>query len=205
MDYEKLKKTVRKIEMPDEMRERIIRNCQSMAACGEGEIAINKERPGGWLKKPVSVAAVAALCLCFTVAASAASHSGFFRDIVRWDGAVVGNSYENATDEIEVAAAAGEGGITVCAVMNYPATVPYSELETLGIESYKIIDSSGNVVVDGKRTELFELSGGKSKIKIPLENIGSGEYKLEIAAFVGAKKADQPLQINGKWECAFSL
>ena len=86
-----------------------------------------------------------------------------------------------------------------------PAAVPYREIETFGIESYKITDRSGRVIVKGERTELFDLIGGESEITIPLDNMENGEYKIVIAAFVGARKGDQPLPINGAWECDFSL
>lgn len=205
MDYEKLKNSVKKIEMSDEMRARIISNCQSKTFYEAEEITINKSKTNGWFKKPVSVAAVVSLCLCFTVAAAAASYFGFFKNITNRYGAVVGTQYEQASDEIEVTVVTDENKITVCAVMVYPAVAPYSELETFGIESYEIIDMSGKVIVEGERTELYELINGKSEITIPLDNVSSGEYKLVITAFVGDAKADQPLPINGTWECAFSL
>jgi len=37
-----------------------------------------------------------------------------------------------------------------------------------------------------------------------LDDLASGEYRLMINAFVGSKKADQPLVISGTWECGFS-
>lgn len=205
MDYEKLKISVKKIEMSDEMRARIIRNCQSKTLYEAEEITMNKSKTNRWFKKPVSVAAVVSLCLCFTVAAAAAGYFGFFKDITNWNGAIVGTQYEQASDEIEVTVACDENEITVCAVMVDPTVAPYSELETFGIESYKIIDMSGKVIVEGEEIELVELVNGKSNITIPLDNVGSGDYRLVITAFVGAKKADQPLQFNGKWECEFSL
>ena len=67
------------------------------------------------------------------------------------------------------------------------------------------MDLSGNVIVEGERTDLSEIINGEAEITISLDQISSGNYKLVINAFVGSKKADQPLQINGTWECAFSI
>lgn len=82
---------------------------------------------------------------------------------------------------------------------------PYSELEILGIDSYQIVDMSGNIIIEGERTDLFEIINAKTEIKISLDNTTAGDYKLVIHSFVGSKKADQPLIINGAWECEFSI
>jgi len=39
---------------------------------------------------------------------------------------------------------------------------------------------------------------------IDLNDIEAGSYKLVVNTFVSEKKADQPLNINGVWECEFS-
>ncbi len=221
MDEERLRDTVKKIEMPDEMRARIIKNCQSRILEEANGIAMNEYKakrnrqpkqaarnaiPKRRLKAAATVAAFAvSLCLCLTVA-GAMSHLGFFQDVRDWTGAVVGTEYEQATDEIDVTVSADirRHEITIRAVMAHPDILPYRDLETLGIESYEIIDSSGDVVVEGGKTDFFELADGKSEITIPLDS-DRGEYRLVITAFVGAKKADIPLPIHGTWECAFSL
>ncbi len=205
MDYEKLKNSVKKIEMSDEMKTRIIRNCQSNSFYETEAIKTPKSKPHEWFKKSTVVAAAVSLFLCSTAVAAAAVHFGFFKDITNWKGTIVGTKYEQASEEIEVTVVSGENKITVCAVMVHPAVVPYSEIETFGIERYQIVDMSGETIINGEKTELFELSNGKSEITIPLNHISSGDYKLVITAFVGAKKADQPLPINGTWECEFSL
>ena len=205
MDYEKLKDSVNKIEMSDEMRARMIQNCQSKALYETERSTMNKYKTNGRLKKPVSVAAVISLCLCLTLAAAAAGTSGFFKDITRWNGAIIGTQYEQATNEIAVNVISGVNEITVCAFMLNPDIAPYSELETFGIESYQIVDSSGNVIVEGDQTELFTITNSEAEMKIPLDNIAQGDYRLVINAFVGGKKADQPLKISGTWECEFSF
>lgn len=205
MDYKRLKNSVKKIEMSDEMRARIIRNCEWKTLYETEENTMNQSKTNKYFKKPAVAAAVLSLCLCFTGVAVAAGRSGFFKDITNWKGDVVGTKYEQASEEIKATVSVDKNEITVHAVVVDPAAVPYSEIDTFGIESYKIIDMSGKVIVKGERTELFDLISGEAEITIPSDNIGSGEYKIVITAFVGAKKADQPLQINGTWECDFSL
>lgn len=201
MDCEKLKDAVKKIELSDEARSRIISNCQTTTYKTE-ENAMNKMNVR--FKRPVAVAVILSLCLCFMAVAAAASHFGFFKDIINWNGAIVGTQYEQASDEIAVDAVLNESELAVTAVMLCPDNVPYSAQESLGIDSYQIIDMSGNIVMEGGRTEFFKISNDKAEIMIPLDDLASGEYRLMINAFVGSKKADQPLVISGTWECGFS-
>ena len=153
----------------------------------------------------MSVAAVISFCLCLTITVAAAGSRGFFKDITDRHGTVIGTQYQQASDEIEVSVMPAQNELTVLAVMANPDVIPYNELEFLGIESYQIVDLSGNVIVEGDRTDLSEIVNGETEIKISLDHISSGNYKLVINAFVGSKKADQPLQINVTWECAFSI
>lgn len=205
MDYEKMRESVKRIRMSDDMKARIKNKCKSETVQEMEDIAMKKNKVNGWSKKWAVAAVVAALCLCFAVGAVAAGNSGYFKDVTDWTGAVVGTRYEQATDEIEVSVAAAEDGITVCAVFVNPDAFPYRELDNFGIDSYRIVDMSGKTVIEGERTDLFEIADGKAEIKIAPNDIADGEYKLVIDAFVGDKKADQPLRIGGEWECGFSL
>lgn len=202
MECGKLKDAVKKIELPDEARARILRNCQSAAANKkEGKAAY---APRIRFKRPLAVAAILSLCLCFA-AAAAAGRFGFFKDITNWDGAVTGTQYEQATEEIAVEAVFGEGGLLVSAALLYPDKPPYSEEGSLAIDAYRIADMAGTTVMEGGRSAFFEIAGGKAEIALPLHAIPSGEYKLCIDAFVGRKKADQDIVIRGTWECGFSV
>ena len=205
MDYENLKKTVKKIELSDEMRARIIRNCTSKTLYETEETIMNKNKTNGWTKKTGAVAAAAVLCLCLTMTAGAAVYTGFFKDITDRDGTVTGTQYDQAANEIDVSVIPAQNEISVLAVMVNPNVAPYSEIEQFGIDRYQIVDLSGNVVVEGDRTDLSALANGEAEIVISLEGIAGGDYRLVIDAFVGGKKADQPLVINGKWECEFSM
>ena len=72
------------------------------------------------------------------------------------------------------------------------------------VNSYKIVDMDGNVIIEGKTTEMAEISEGKANITISPADIPSGEYKLLVSELVGSSKADQPLILSGTWECEFT-
>lgn len=205
MDYNKLKNTIKAIEMPEEMKARIIENCKLKDTYETEEIIMNKNTAKREFKKPLLVALAAALFICFALGAAAAGRYGFFSDIVRWDGAVIGTQYENAAEEIDAEVISAENGvITVSAVLLKADDIPYSEQESLGIGSYEIIDAEGNAAAKGEGTEFAEIIGNKAEISISAEGLAKGEYTLIINYFVGVKKADQPLNIYGEWECEFA-
>ena len=110
MMSKELKKKVNEIEMPDEMRSRIIRNCYLKME----EEMMRKDKRTTFFRKPIVAVASLALCICLTgISAMAATGKlqGFFKDITRWDGAVVDTSYEQATNEVEVKAMGTDSGL----------------------------------------------------------------------------------------------
>ena len=202
MECKALKQSVEKIEMPDEMKQRIIRNCR-LSAAHETEETTMRKKLNFSVKKAAVIAAVIALCLC--ASAAAANHVGAFRDILNWKGAVVGTEYVRASDEIGVSAAAERGVLTITAAFLDPDTAPYRELETFGIGHYQIVDASGNVIAEGEGDSFAEILDGQAVMAVSLDDLENGAYKLLISSFVGCKKADQPLRISGSWECDFTL
>ena len=202
MDVVKLKNTLKKIEMSQEMQERIIRNCNSKKIFDMEEHAMNKSKKT-WLKKSIPMVAAVSVFFCFAIVGVAAVRTGFFKDVTRWDGTVVGTTYEQASEEIKVNATVDEKGLTVSVTMLTPDKLPYSEFEEFGISSYQITDMSGNAVIKDASTELSLIRNGQAEIRISLDGIESGNYKLIITKYVGSAKADQPLEINGMWECEF--
>ncbi len=204
MDFKKLKKTLEKIAMSQEMQERIIRNCNSKKAFDMEEYTMNKSKKS-WLKRSIPMVAALSVFVCFSIVGAAAVKNGFFKDVTRGNGTVVGTTYEQASEEIGVNVTVDENELTVSVTMLTPDKPPYSELEEFGIRSYQITDMSGNVVIKGADTELSQISNGQTEIKISLEGIESGNYKLVIYKYVGCSKADQPLEINGVWECEFDF
>ena len=158
-----------------------------------------------FFRKPTAVFIAVALCLTLSATALAATGvlQGYFRDITNWQGAIVGTSYEQATDEIDMRVTVNGNELTVLATFSIPQEFPYREVEKLGIAAYRIVDANGKVVKEGA-AESTEVTNGQAAVNILLDDIDSGSYKLVVTAFVGGKKAEQPLNISGNWECAFT-
>ena len=182
MEIKDLANTINKIEMPKEMEVRIMNKCYAKME----ESVMEKKNRRNIFRNPMVAAASLAVCLCLTgVTALAATGKlqGVFKDIVRWDKTVIGTSYENATDEIDISAFSnGSDQLTVVVELNDPAKVPYSEFDYMGMLNYEIIDENGNVIKTGNETELCDIVSGNVSINILLESIPEGTYKLKITA-----------------------
>ena len=205
MDYRKLKNAAKSITMPEEMKARIAKNCkvQIRNTMEEHTMKTNKNR--FFARKPAAVFAALAICLSLSVTALASTGvlQGYFRDITNWQGAIVGLSYEQATDEIGMEVTVNGNELTALVTFFNPQDLPCRETEKLGIAAYRIVDANGDVVKEGT-AESTEVVNGQAAVSIKLDDIDSGSYKLIVTAFVSEKKADQPLNINGNWECAFN-
>ena len=205
MDYEMLKSAAETITMPEEVKRRIVRKCKTQISDSRKEIVMKTNNNNTFIRKPAAVFVAVALCLSLAVTAVAASGvlKGHFRDITNWQGAIVGTSYEQATDEISMDITVNGNELTVLATFANPQKAPYSEAEKLGIAAYQIVAANGKVVAEGA-AESSKIVNGQAAINIKLDDIESGSYKLVVTAFVGEAKAEQPLNISGTWECAFS-
>ena len=168
MEYEKMKSAVNAIVMPDEKKRRIARNCRMAAIHQRKEIAMNHR-----IRKPAVVCAVLVVCLALSVTALAATGTlqGFFQDITDFRGAVIGTSYEQATEEIGVTAVLKDDVLTVLAAFENPQEAPYSEMEEMDISHYQIIDSEGNVVKEGETKQQAPVVDGQAAIDIALEDM----------------------------------
>lgn len=205
MDYEKLKSAAETITMPEEAKRRIVQNCKTQISNSRKEIVMKTNKNNTFTRKPATVVIAVVLCLALSVTALAASGvlKGYFRDITNWQGAIVGTSYEQATDEISMNVTVNGEELTILATFSISQEFPYREIEKLGIAAYRIVDANGKVVKEGA-TESTEVINGQAAVSIKLDDIDSGSYKLVVTAFVGEKKAEQPLNIGGAWECAFT-
>lgn len=186
---EKELKSFRKIEMPEEMKKRIIEKCNI-----ETEVITMKKIN----RKPMLLAASLAIIICLgavTAFASSGRMQGFFSDVLRWDNAVVGTEYEDATDEISVTATAKDGKILVEAVFLETDNAPYLYIDLLGINACTLTDINGNVI-ETESVDKVEIIDGRAVIEIA----GNAE-KIVITEFVGGAKAEQDLVIAGVWEC----
>ena len=222
-----LTKKIKEIKMSDDMRKRIMKKCYDKMNHNimmknelkrdirtndkmEKEMEktkMNRKSKNKYVKHPMTAAAALVLCVCITgvtAMAAAGKLEGFFKDIKRWDGAVVGTAYEQATEEITVSIEmATDEELDILVIIEEPAKPPYSESELFGIASYKIEDMSGNIVLSEEAFGERVSFNNQMFLEIPLNQIPSGEYKLVIEQFMSEKKADQPLRISGNWECEF--
>ena len=162
------------------------------------------EKTGSQVRRPVAAAAVLALCICLPMAGVAAGNSGFFRDVMRGT-AVVGTEYEQATAEIAVDADFDNGKLTVTANFLIPDAAPYRECEELAVGSYRIMTGNGKIAAEGEKSENAAITNGQAVMRIPVEALNPGEYTVRIDAFIGSKKADQPLTLKGYWECELTV
>ena len=151
----------------------------------------------------VPVAAAAAVVLLIGGAATAAVQNGYFQNVKRWDGAVVGTQYQQAGGEIQVSADVAGDELTLHAVFLKPDDFPYRAIDEFGLGSYQIADISGKTIIESDEAFFTEIIAGQAEWAIPLEKLDKGTYKLIITSFQGAAKADQPLEISGYWECEF--
>ncbi len=198
-----LLKKIEEIEMPAEMRERILENVIKPET---EKNKMKRRKENNFFKKMASIAATLVLCAGLTgITALAATGKlqEFFKDIKNWNGAVIGTTYEQATEEISISIEENGNGLSVLVTMVNPEEPPYIYFEEFGIASYKIEDMSGEVVISDSSTSMVPIDNGQVSVKIPLDNISRGNYKLIIDTFVGGAKADQPLEVNGIWSCEF--
>ena len=204
MNMKDFAKTMQNIEMSDEMKSRILDNCYKKIN-QETEYKTMTKKTNRFFKKPLATAAAIALCLCIGgVTAIAATGKGYFKDVIRWDGAITGTAYEQATEEIKISVTEVTDSLIVVATVVDPTKVPYMTFDEMRIGSYKIVDSVGNVVIEGVSNEMLPYENGQITVSIPVENLESGNYKLIVDSFVGGSKADQPLTMSGNWECEFT-
>ena len=205
MEFENLKSAAQEITMPEEMKRRIAHNCKQIETTME-EHNMNNRKNTSFFRKPAAVFAALAVCLSLSVTALAATGvlQGFFRDITNHSGAIVGTSYEQATDEIDMDVTVDGDELTVLVTFVDPNKFPYRESQLLGIADYRIMDAEGNVVQEGATDKFPPVANGQASIVLELNELATGSYKLIVTAFVSEKKADQPLNINGNWECEFT-
>ena len=171
-------------------------------------------KPKITMKKTLAIAAVLALCLvvvCMTPLAN--SIKGFFSDIVRFDGAITGTRYENATNDIKVEALEltyENGKIILPLELTFENSTeaPFSFIQEVAVSEYKILDSNNKEIIKTKLSaedgDKGTVSNGKVSVNLSLNDakLKSGEeYAIVIEKMYGLSKADAPLHITGVWKC----
>ena len=173
-------------------------------------------KPKITMKKTLAIAAVLALCLvvvCMTPLAN--SIKGFFSDIVRFDGAITGTRYENATNDIkidvlELTSENGEVIIPLELTFENPTEAPFPYIQEVAISEYKILDSGNKEIIKTKLSaedgEKGSVTDGEVLVNLSIDDakFKSGEeYTIVIDKMYGLSKADAPLHITGTWSCKF--
>ena len=173
-------------------------------------------KPKITIKRTLAIAAVLALCLvtiCMTPFAS--SIRGFFSDIIRFDGAITGTQYENATNDIkvDVLELTSENGnviIPLDLTFENPTEAPFPYIQEVAVSEYKIFDNNNKEIIKTKLSaedgDKGTVSAGKVLVNLSLNDakLKSGkEYTIVIEKMYGLSKADAPLHITGTWKCSF--
>ena len=174
-------------------------------------------KPKFTMKRTLALVAVLALCIA-TVAMTPLANSirGFFSDIVRFDGAITGTKYENATNDIkvdvlELTLEKGNFIISLDLTFENPTEAPFPYIQEVAVSEYKIVNSNNKEII---KTELpaedgdkGTISNGKVLVNLSLNDakLKSGEeYTIVIEKMYGLSKADAPLHITGTWKCNFT-
>ena len=169
------------------------------------------------MKRTFAIAAVLALCIItVTMTPLANSIKGFFSDIIRFDGAITGTQYENATNDIkvDVLETTSENGNVIIPVeltFENPTEAPFPYIQEVAISEYKILDSNNKEIIKTKLSaedgDKGTVSDGKVLVNLSLNEakLNSGEeYTIVIEKMYGLAKADAPLHITGTWKCNFT-
>ena len=173
-------------------------------------------KPKITIKRSMAIAAVLALCLvivCMTPLAS--SIRGFFSDIIRFDGAITGTQYENATNDIKVDVLeiiSENGNVIIPLELSFenPTEAPFPYIQEVAVSEYKIVDSNNKEIIKTKLSaedgDKGSVADGKVLVNLSIDDVkfSSGEeYTIVIDKMYGLSKADAPLHITGTWSCKF--
>ena len=207
---ESLEEKMNQIEVPTTLHNR----------CRIGINNAKKEREEHQMNKKKmirTVLATAAVVCILTTGNTAIGNTvkGFFKDVTRWDGAVVGTEYLQATEEIkmDVVQASVENGTTqLCLEVTFveKEQIPWKYIEEMALGSYKILDEEGKeiITVENEATEGVKgtIVDGKTQIVFEVEPLLEDiEYTIVVESMYGLEKADAPLEIKGNWQYNFKV
>ncbi len=204
---ESLEKKINEIKVPTTLHNR----CRMGINNAKKEREENQMNKKKMIRTVLATAAVAGVCILTTGnTAIGNTVKGFFKDVTRWDGAVVGTEYLQATEEIdmEIVTATTENGHTkLCLEVTFveKEQIPWKYIEEMELGSYKILDEEGKevIVVENDSTERVKgtIVDGKTQIVFEVEPLLEDiEYTIVVESMYGLKKADAPLEIKGNWE-----
>ncbi len=209
---ESLEKKIDEIKVPTTLHNR----------CKMGMDNAKKEREERQMNKKnivktiLATAAVAGVCILTTGnTAIGNTVKGFFKDVTRWDGAVVGTEYLQATEEIKmdvIQATIENSSTQLCLEVTFveKEQIPWKYMEEMELGSYKILDEEGKEVIVVENDSAEGVKGtivdGKTQIVFEVEPLLEDiEYTIVVESMYGLEKADAPLEIKGNWQYNFKV
>ena len=193
---QKLKNAMEKVELPAEMRQRLLQRCE------KERINLKKR----FYKRPLALVAALAVCVVL-IGASIVASTGF-RDVKDWRGAIIGQTYDAGANEITLSATYEEDGIRLTVNLLKGEERPYALLDVLKLAQYELIDSKGKAqqVAVSLNDSIVAGGGSPSRTELLIPHpLTEGTYRLVVREFIGIAKAEQDLPIRGHWECTFSV
>jgi len=209
------------IEIPENLHERCVAGV--MEAKAEMDISLYEQKNAcrkqkedkKHMKKIVAAAAVVLVCVLAVGNTTLADGiKGMFKDITRFDGAVTGSEYVNATDEVtitveEVTASETEVFVPIEIAFLNAEALPFREIELVEVDAFEILNADDEVVVsENDANVVCSVNAGCANLSLRVEagKLNVGEiYTLVLESFEGLKKADAPLPVKGEWKCAFEV
>ncbi len=180
------------------------------------EHVMHKPKSKRITKRMIAVAAVLTLCVVtVSVTPLANGVKGYFKDIIRFDGAITGTKYENATGDIQINVLEGtsqNGNSSIPLELTFvnPTEAPFPYIQELAMGEYEILDSTNKKIARVKLSpeegDRGMVHGGKAAVQLPINEaeLRKGEeYTIVIEKMYGLSKGDGPLHITGNWQCKF--
>ena len=154
----------------------------------------------------VTAASLAALFVGSNAVAYAATGEtwirGFFQDVKRFDGAVIGTEYVCTPGEIDIVAE----DTTLTITFARPNEAPFAFIDAITPGDATLTASSGEeIILTQADFVAAPIENGKITLTLPADILTEDTtYTMLIHSLYGSAKADAPLKILGEWECKFT-
>lgn len=169
-----------------------------------------------WIKKTITVTAILMLCVVTITVSPAANYiKGYFKDIFRFDGAIIGTEYiasENdlKIDVLELYSENDNVIIPLNITFENKNEAPFIYIQELMAAEYKILDSSNKKIEKIKNNYSSDITGNVTDGNVSINLLADGKnlkpnekYTVYIELLYGISKGDAPLEIKGDWSFSF--
>lgn len=170
--------------------------------------AENIKKNGGitMKKKTAFIIGAAVLLVTGAVTVYAGASGTWMKDIKNPLGAITGQVYNDADTEIEISIISADANdFTVEAAVADFDKPPYTTIDFLKLDKFTITDEKGSIITENNVSESGEFINGCALIYVPANITDAHTIFLHTDSILGSAKADQPLEINGSWECSFEV